>query len=155
MLKKANQKRLLDNVVIQQGDFTTEFFGKMDWRDMLDDSVEGVVDVEVEPEEEQPAIAAPGADDLTRAFAQVEDEEDAAAAQVAQYEGNLDAGDFAVPAGESVPTKKVQLVEQSASATPAPAVDDEEEDEEDLEGEPGSVDEYMLRLVQWDWDWFA
>lgn len=154
MLKKANQKRLLDNVVIQEGDFTTEFFGKMDWRDMLDDGSGDVVDVDVEPEEEQPAIVTPGAHDLTRAFAQVEDEEDAAAAQVAQHEGNLDAGDFAVPTGESVPVKKVQVVEPSASATPVPA-EEEEEEEEDLEGEPGSIDEYMLRFVQWDWDYFA
>ncbi|KAF9581077.1 swr1 complex component, partial [Lunasporangiospora selenospora] len=35
MLKKANQKRMLDNVVIQEGGFTTDYFQKMDWRDML------------------------------------------------------------------------------------------------------------------------
>ena len=36
MLRKANQKRRLDQMVIQQGQFTTEHLAKNDWRDMLD-----------------------------------------------------------------------------------------------------------------------
>jgi len=36
ILRKANQKRLLDDVVIQGGSFTTEFFQKqMDWRGLF------------------------------------------------------------------------------------------------------------------------
>ena len=37
MLRKANQKRVLDNVVIQQGEFTTDHLMRNDWRDMLDE----------------------------------------------------------------------------------------------------------------------
>jgi helicase SWR1 len=109
MLKKANQKRLLDRVVIQDGEFTTDFFGRMDWRDMLDDTMmpenadedEGsdrIEDVEVEPEDDgDVATAAPRSGkerELALALAQVEDEEDAAAARVAQGEGEMDFADF-------------------------------------------------------------
>ena len=166
MLKKANQKRLLDRVVIQEGDFTTEFFGKMDWRDMLDettnkeDEEDRVVDVAVEGEPEAgdvdmatPLIREEG--ELTRALAEVEDEEDAAAAKVAQGEGELDMVEFAERAGGM----RTKLVREEVSATheDAARVDEEGEGGEAEEGEeePGGVDEYMLRLVEWDWDWFS
>jgi helicase SWR1 len=35
MLRKANQKRALDNLVIQKGEFTTDFFRKTNWKDWL------------------------------------------------------------------------------------------------------------------------
>lgn len=173
MLKKANQKRLLDRVVIQEGDFTTEFFGKMDWRDMLDESMvpaeedeERIEDVPVEEEE----VQAPGKEkELALALAQVEDEEDAAAAQVAQGEGDLDFADFGADEskrvkdtgtetpGPSVPSLSRVGTEPatgagtgatgSGAATPYP--DDEYEYDDD---EPGAIDEYMLRYVEWEWD---
>ena len=37
ILRKSNQKRLLDDVIIQKGDFTTDTFNKVTWRDALDD----------------------------------------------------------------------------------------------------------------------
>ena len=39
IFKKANQKRMLDNVVITEGNFTSDFFNKVDWRDMLGDDM--------------------------------------------------------------------------------------------------------------------
>ena len=39
IFKKANQKRMLDNVVITEGNFTSDYFNKVDWRDMLGDDM--------------------------------------------------------------------------------------------------------------------
>lgn len=195
MLKKANQKRLLDRVVIQDGDFTTDFFGKMDWRDIIDtshitdeDRVTEVkvdeggegervedIDVEGDPAAEEVSRVEPRAGEereLARALAEVEDEEDAAAARVAQGEGELDIaefGDTAVkrPAVQS----RVSFASGEGSATPMDIGGDEaearggsavreqgaaEEDEgEEEEEEVGAVDEYMLNWVEENWEWFV
>ena len=180
MLKKANQKRMLDKVVIQEGEFTTDFFGKMDWRDVIDpisadpvstaddDGTDGEGKIEdIETGDEQQAVdqekLQPRAGDereLAKALAEVEDEEDAAAARVAQGEGELDFEEFDGDKTAKVVPKQVGFQnvqeEPSASATPAPIGDVEEEAEEEEEDDGiGSVDEYMLKLVEWDWDFFA
>lgn len=200
MLKKANQKRLLDRVVIQEGDFTTEFFGKMDWRDIIDTSnitdadrvkevstLEGdeerVEDVDVEgtPTAVEVSKVEPRAGEereLARALAEVEDEEDAAAARVAQGEGELDFAEF----GEGQvkrPTQhsRVGFASGEGSATPMDVDGDEiardkdhaeggqgageregegvEVEEEEEEDEVGAVDEYMLKWVEENWEWFV
>ena len=167
MLKKANQKRLLDRVVIQEGEFTTDFFGKMDWRDVLDAEVGGPeeddrmedVPVEDEPEAVDVETTAPRLGEereLAKALAEVEDEEDAEAAKIAQGEGELDIVEFEEQVKKApVPAKRsVSIVEPRGSSTPMASVppdDMEEEDEDDV----GAVDEYMLRTVEWDWEWFC
>ncbi|KAG8903550.1 swr1 complex component, partial [Tulasnella sp. 403] len=70
MLRKANQKRSLDDMVIQKGEF--------DWRKMLADELDG----------------GSGGRKLEEALAVVEDKEDAEAARVAAAEFNLDATEF-------------------------------------------------------------
>ena len=172
MLKKANQKRLLDKVVIQEGDFTTDFFGKMDWRDVIDssliedsggveeDRVEDVA-VEAEPEAIEAESMAPrlGEErDFAKALAEVEDEEDAAAARLAQGEGELDVREFEEGPSKKSAAKAVAFADsRDASGTPAaPGLDDEivqDADEEDEDG-IGAVDEYVLRTVEWDWQYF-
>ena len=181
MLKKANQKRLLDRVIIQEGDFTTDFFGKMDWRDMLDadvmkadekDAVDRVVDVVADVHDSPEAVDAETTAPLLReegqyakALAEVEDEEDAAAAMVAQGEGEIDLAEFGERAG-SGKARQASMVEGSGSPLGAgeqAEVDGEgdvtmdvaEEGEGDQTEEPGAVDEYMLRMVEWDWEWFS
>lgn len=174
MLKKANQKRLLDKVVIQEGDFTTEFFGKMDWRDMLDETMpgqaaleekEGVEDVALEDEPmavdaEDTAPRAGEERDFADAIAQVEDEEDAAAARVAQGEGEMDLNEFAESraaktagdgAGHSLPPRDPN----EGSATPGAGRTDGNGEAEEEEDEVGAVDEYMLKWVEEDWDFFV
>jgi helicase SWR1 len=180
MLKKANQKRLLDRVIIQEGDFTTEFFGRLDWRDMLDETAEqgnereGVEDVAVEdePEPEDVDVQAPragGERQLAEVFAQVEDEEDVQAARVAQGEGELDISEFAeapkkaasaVPVSAPVPAPakkaRFEVDESGTPVTPMEPGEEGEDGEEDYdEDEPGGVDEYMLRTVEWDWEYFV
>lgn len=179
MLKKANQKRLLDKVVIQQGEFTTDFFGKMDWRDVIDTEAQGgddsgdkVQDIEVEDEPMavdqdtlRPRIGEER--ELAKALAEVEDEEDATAARVAQGEGELDLNEFDGEAKRVVTTSKRVGFDPSAEGsgtpvTPAPpgrpveAIDEEMEvNEEEEDDGVGGVDEYMLRLVEWDWTFFV
>jgi len=178
MLKKANQKRLLDRVVIQEGDFTTEFFGRMDWRDMLDADttkkdeaedkvVDVVVDVEgtpeaVDAEATTPLLREEG--DYAKVLAEVEDEEDAAAAMVAQGEREMDLAEFAERSGTTRP-KQALVSEPVTDSEPRPdgeggagdhgVMNGEEEAEGEGEEEPGAVDEYMLRMVEWDWEWFT
>ncbi|RVX71854.1 hypothetical protein B0A52_04253 [Exophiala mesophila] len=89
ILRKANQKQMLDDVVIQEGEFTTDYVNKLSYRDMLDDTGE-----------EDAAGAAMdrvlGNDKHnTTVLEQAEDQEDRAAAKVAVKEvQNADDGDF-------------------------------------------------------------
>lgn len=79
ILRKANQKRQLDNVVIQEGDFTTDFSG-MSVREIL--GAEAQVDRVIEEE------------NIGGAMAQAEDADDVAAANVAIQEMKADDQDF-------------------------------------------------------------
>ncbi|WRT66592.1 uncharacterized protein IL334_003551 [Kwoniella shivajii] len=121
MLRKAEQKRLLDKMVIQQGSFNNDWWGKVGWKDMFgevndtensnhnnglaENGVEeeteeaGVIDVDVEntPIAEDVAVLKPRAGEereLARVLAEVEDEEDVQAARIAQNEGELDFQEF-------------------------------------------------------------
>ena len=88
IMRKANQKRMLDNVVIGEGEFTTDFFNKVDWKDMLgDEMAASIKDTETV--------------DVQQALAAVEDIDDARAAQEAQREMDVDANEFAETAGQS------------------------------------------------------
>ncbi|KAI9639277.1 SNF2 family N-terminal domain-containing protein [Dioszegia hungarica] len=183
MLKKANQKRLLDKVIIQEGDFTTEFFGRVDWRETLYDGDEpkrlveeeekdGVEDIPVEEEPEAEVVEeyAPRRGEereFAKMVAEVEDEEDVQAARVALGEGEMDMGDFEADgaAKREAQVGKKTAVRFEGGGTPmtpgagdegvvgdeSMVVDGEEEEEEEV----GGVDEYMLRLVEWDWASFA
>ncbi|KAG1465772.1 hypothetical protein G6F56_004820 [Rhizopus delemar] len=78
IFKKANQKRMLDNVVIQEGDFTEDFFHKNDWwRDLPE-----VSGTSTPVDYEQALLEAEG------------DEMDAEAAKMARKEMNMDEEDF-------------------------------------------------------------
>ncbi len=157
---------MLDNLVIQEGNFTTDFFGKLDLRDMLGDDILRGLDVR------QPALAESVSEavverdrrEMERALALAEDEEDAEAARIAAGEGDMDNTDFET--GDRVRSRGGS---ESATPAPTPGVDSpaakqiedvaeiedgNENDEEYDDAEPGSVDEYMLRLVEWDWDYF-
>lgn len=144
ILKKANQKRMLDDVVIQEGDFTTDYFTKLDIRDMLDglpvappspgsDSDEEGDEEGAEnkvPEEGQENIPPPSdvikdveKRDLEKALEDAEDEEDAAAAKVAAKEiQNLDMDDF-VEASSTAAATAAASAAKSKKAVPAVSSD--------------------------------
>lgn len=126
MLRKANQKRSLDDIVIQKGEF--------DWRTLFND--EGA---------------------LSKALGEFEDMEDAHAAAVAAREAvvleGADEADFGgdadggTTAGEPATTEAIP----SAQLPPNP-VQNEEPEEEPEEG--GSIVEYMIKTVHYDYEYF-
>ncbi|KAH6608529.1 helicase swr1 [Trichoderma cornu-damae] len=99
ILRKASQKQMLDDVVIQEGEFNTDSFNRPSVRDVLGEKVDFM---------SQGVAAADAALDLVlggsesssdqrrvgRVFEQAEDKEDVAAARVAEKEILADDADF-------------------------------------------------------------
>ncbi|ODN80583.1 hypothetical protein L202_02775 [Cryptococcus amylolentus CBS 6039] len=173
MLRKAEQKRLLDKMVIQEGGFNNDWWGKVGWKDMFGEvpgaanastgaeptEESGIVDVDVEGtptvdvEHTRPRVGEER--DLAKALAEVEDEEDVEAARMAQGEGELDLQEF--EEGPKGTVKKARVFEAEKRETPV-AVDADGgegiEEEEEFEDEPEGVETYMLKWVAEDWDFF-
>ena len=97
ILRKSNQKRLLDDVIIQGGDFTTEYFNKPNPRDIFDDPALGDADAEASAAFDRVLGIGNGNNDPSaKIFEQAEDREDVAAARHAEKElNNVDHEDFA------------------------------------------------------------
>lgn len=159
LLRKANQKRSLDDIVIQKGEF--------DWRTLFGDDGTGV------------AAAVGGGDQLNvsaleRALGEFEDTEDRRALEVATREEvalvGADEADFgAEGGGEKAPSGAESPVEVEAMNQQIPADQDqqdrdetiqdeegdaaEEEEEDDEEG--GTTVDYMLSFAQRDWEFFC
>lgn len=123
ILKKANQKRQLDNVVIQEGDFTTDYLGKFSVRDLVNDT-SIISELPDKPIGENANI---------ELLAQAEDEADRNAAKEAMKEVAVDDEDFN---------------EESKQGTPGrPEAKDGSLDDEDYDAGVGHIDEYMLRYI--------
>jgi len=174
MLKKANQKRMLDNVVIQEGEFTTDYFGKMDWRDMLGDDLLGTVERGSQSTNVALASAGPqSARQMERDMALAEDEDDRVAGAAAMEELEVDRDDFIEPA--AAPPLVAEVAEPVVEPSPAVEGGDvemgapegevvegreveqvvEQEPEEEEEEEIGAVDDYMVKWVETDWEFFG
>lgn len=143
MLRKANQKRSLDDLVIQKGEF--------DWRSLFRGT---------------------GGDTITHALEEFADQEDAHAARIAAQEaGELegaDAADFEEDTSSAVVRERpVNAPTETAVSSPSGHPEDgepEEElvDEDDVvdEGGGGEEDEgsttvdFMLAFVRYDYDFF-
>lgn len=121
ILKKANQKRQLDNVVIQEGDFTTDYLGKFSVRDLVNDSSTIIGDLPDKPI---------GEDANIELLAQAEDEADRNAAREAMKEVAVDDEDFN---------------EESKASSEKP--EKSSLDDEDYDAGVGHIDEYMLRYI--------
>ena len=175
ILRKANQKRMLDDVVIQEGDFTTDYFNKMNVRDMLEDET---LDGDAEASAAMDRVLGGGGGGVGKVLEEVEDKEDIVAAKIAEKEMvHTDEADFdetmAISSGggatpktpgpptpsepiaplsaiTQTPTPLEQLGAETAvsgMATPNDPIDTEMADQVD---EPGHVDEYMLRFMDWE-----
>jgi helicase SWR1 len=96
ILRKANQKRMLDDVVIQEGEFTTDYFNKAPEADVLGedpDLLDG--DAAANAAMDRVLGGPDNSRDMQRVLAQAEDREDVAAARVAEREiDQTDAADF-------------------------------------------------------------
>lgn len=163
MLKKANQKRRLDDLIMQEGDFTTDYFAKTDLRDMLGEDILSSLD------KERDAILTDEDASLTQqrmqeALAAAEDDEDIEAARKAYADVELDAPDFGVDEGQmqTVDNKDVRTGSVGEGQTPRgeggqPEYEERvelDDDEDDEEG--GAIDDYLLDYVEYEWnDYFS
>ncbi|KAH6643098.1 SNF2 family N-terminal domain-containing protein [Boeremia exigua] len=137
ILRKSNQKRLLDDVIIQKGDFTTDAFNKVTWRDAIGD------DRGIDTSDEAGAAMDRVLDERAgilgdaRVMNTVEDTEDRNAASIAQKEIVDEIHDDQVDFNES------SNATRAASDAVAAA-------EAELEGlvDKRHVDEYMLSLYR-------
>ena len=82
ILRKANQKRAMDDMVIGDGAFTVDFFRQLDVRELFGDDAGPVAPAGAAAA----AAAAASAPDLEKAMAAAEDEADVQALRVAQRE---------------------------------------------------------------------
>jgi helicase SWR1 len=136
ILRKSNQKRLLDDVIIQKGEFTTDYFNRVTYRDAFEDPVElGGEDAEASAAMDRVLGEVTG---LGQVLESVEDKEDTLAAKAAQKEMILtDQADFS----EVVPR---------LSGTPGlstPVTGDLAQQAMEMEYERPHVDEYMLNFM--------
>ncbi|KAH7052323.1 helicase swr1 [Macrophomina phaseolina] len=143
ILRKSNQKRLLDDVIIQKGDFTTDYFNRLTYKDAFDEIPEA------DDEEANAAMdrvlgnmGAPDPSGIAPVLEGIEDKEDTEAAKVAQkeivHEVHIDDADFDENASRPSATPKT-----SVPPTPAPG------EATDVDGLP-HVDEYMINLLEWE-----
>ena len=165
ILRKANQKRMLDDVVIQEGEFTTDYFNNMSVKDMIGD--EALDDRDADANAAMDRVLG-GSRGTGRVFEAVEDQEDITAAKLAEKEIANEAIEFdekgaaATPKAPGPPTpgetmhppklSKGDDVERSTTmeaadsglANPAAMLSPE------VEEELASCDDYMLRLMEWE-----
>lgn len=125
ILKKANQKRQLDNVVIQEGEFTTDYLGKFSVRDLVNDT-SIISDLPDNPIGDSANV------DI---LAQAEDEADRNAAKEAMKEVAVDEDDFNEE-NKADPRAKGPLGVKGGNL-----------DDADYDEGMGHIDEYMLRYI--------
>lgn len=158
MLKKANQKRLLDEVVMQEGNFTTDYLagraskGRNELREMLGEDVyqslatDGSTSDLDDPDPRSRPTSVPAADDreIQNALEQAQDVEDIEAGREAAKEIELEDTDFAVDFATNHTHGQAQTeVEPQGEADVGFQME-----------EGGSVEEYMVRYVEQEWSFF-
>ena len=131
ILRRANQKSLLDQAVIQDGRFTTDY------------NVSPKAGADEEPDDVSAAIdrfLSGGDKAIAKTFESVEDKEDVQAAQQAQKEQQQDAEEFA------------DGTNKNTSVPPTPGAtgpdDPQEEDVVAAANLEGHIDNYMIKLVE-------
>lgn len=99
ILRKASQKQMLDDVVIQEGEFTTDYFAKISVRDVISNSGhvsanENDVVANAAMDKILGGVESSGGRNAGRVLEQAEDKEDVAAARLAEKEIQQDDADF-------------------------------------------------------------
>lgn len=150
ILRKANQKRMLDDVVIQEGAFTTDYIAKVETNDMIDEDAPDAPQDEASKAMDRVldnrGASASASASTVRVFEQAEDKEDIDAAKNAQKEmEHADDGDF-----EERSTAPATLPgAKHDDGTPRPGAAAAIEVLED-ESEPNHIDDYLLRFMEWN-----
>ena len=137
ILRKSNQKRLLDDVIIQKGDFTTDTFNKVTWRDALDDGRGIDTSDEAGAAMERVLDERAGILGDARVMNTVEDTEDRNAASIAQKEIVDEIHDDQVDFNESSNATRAASEAVAAAEAELGALVDRRH-----------VDEYMLGLYR-------
>ncbi|KAL4762366.1 putative SNF2 family helicase/ATPase (Swr1) [Aspergillus foveolatus] len=165
ILRKANQKRMLDDVVIQEGEFTTDYFTKLDVRDMIgnDEALTG----QDEASAAMDRVLENRVTNTSRVFEQAEDKEDIDAAKNAQKElEHADDGDFddranANASGVTAASASASGAGQTPTQAGTPLPDEAQqslnannaevaEDTADSDPSVGHIDDYLLRFMEWN-----
>ncbi|KAG5951102.1 swr1 complex component [Claviceps sorghi] len=162
ILRKASQKQMLDDVVIQEGEFTTDHFNRVSVRDVLEDKVdftdEGVAAADAALDR---VLGGPDTsrDQRTvgRALEQAEDREDVAAARVAEREIEADDADFtekisgpasgASTARQGTPAGKSVLLDEDLDMEDMAATPDDDMECNAWGKRMGNIDQYMLTVM--------
>ena len=161
ILKKANQKTNLDDIIIQKGDFTTDHFNKPSSKDVTDDE-----DFDRDDADFSAAIERvwKGGKDAKKLFEQVEDNEDIAAARAAEQEVvQADAADFNEQAvndsgdkpGLETPGNSALRDQMTPPATNWMSAHQDSHSgqagfsETAEEVDPGHIDDYFMRFIEW------
>jgi helicase SWR1 len=142
ILRKSNQKRLLDDVIIQKGDFTTDTFNKVTWRDALEENMGIDTTDEAGAAMERVLGEKIGLLGDARVMGTVEDTEDLTAASLAQKEIVTEIQEDQVDFNESLNATR------AASEAEKRRKEEEDVDAEGNEKERRHVDEYMLGLCR-------
>lgn len=134
---------MLDNVIIQEGDFTDDYFNKNEWWKDLPEVVGSGSAIQ--------SSSSTKAIDYEQALLQAEDESDAAAAIAARKELNMDENEFdenrqmmsdtpSAPASPFTPTPSATPTRQASVCNETEA-EAEEEDDDDEEGQDVVMEE--------------
>ena len=163
ILRKSNQKRMLDDVVIQEGDFTTDYFNKMSVKDMIGD--EALDDRDADTNAAMDRVL--GGRGTGRVFEAVEDQEDITAAKQAEKEIANEAVEFdekgaATPKtpgpptpSERIPSRRLSQDDGVERTTTMEAAESGLAKHstvlsQEVEEEVPSCDDYMLRFMEWE-----
>lgn len=125
-------------MVIAEGDFTTDYLAKLDWRDYLDEGQ--LKDLGVDETGDGTGEGVETAAEVRMALAAAEDEEDAAAAKAAEGELEVDSSDFVEGAVPPI--------------TAAALAEEDQEDMGEVDPLAGTVDGFMCRFVDENFDLF-
>ncbi|KAI1007961.1 Helicase [Podosphaera aphanis] len=158
ILRKANQKRMLDDFVIQEGEFTTEHFSRIA-------ATQGVIPAPTTALSDNDAVAnaamerifgAPDHNEVRRVLSQAEDREDVLAARLAEQERvQTDAADFDdssanavvgdVAGGDHATTGDDALSEDAKLA--GGGANEDDADRNALGDRMHTIDDYMLKFM--------
>lgn len=166
ILRKANQKRMLDDVVIQEGEFTTDYFNNMSVKDIIGD--EALDDRDADANAAMDRVLG-GGRGTGRVFEAVEDKEDIFAAKEAEREIATEADEFdekgavtpKIPGpptpGEMMPPPKPSHGDDVERTTTMEAAESGLANRNamlslEAEEEIPSCDDYMLRFMEWEFE---
>ncbi|CAG7563798.1 unnamed protein product [Fusarium equiseti] len=159
ILRKASQKQMLDDVVIQEGEFTTDYFNKLSVRDVLSEKLDSKSEgLDAADAALDRVLGGPDTSNdqrrVGRALEGAEDREDVQAARVAEKEIQADDDDFTEkPSNNASGTSTARQGTPAGKSVLDGGLDDidtpqEEEQEYNAWGEKmHTIDDYMLSIM--------